>query len=215
MTTPIYFRRIPYFNPRSPHGERLEQGGWGVGGRCISIHALLTESDGCSVSSPKNPCGFQSTLSSRRATSNAASNAINAVVFQSTLSSRRATTSAECAVQCAPSFQSTLSSRRATISGGVALGTTHISIHALLTESDHTNARRHDGRHYFNPRSPHGERRCRSSERAHSEPISIHALLTESDVVGGIYSVVANISIHALLTESDSKYHQIGPIVSV
>ena len=48
-------------------------------------------------------------------------------------------------------------------------------------------------RRYFNPRSPHGERR-------------------DSDI-----TALCNIqiSIHALLTESDSKYHQIGPIVSV
>ena len=46
---------------------------------------------------------------------------------------------------------------------------------------------------YFNPRSPCGERRY--------------------DYIDG--HLVINISIHALLAESDSKYHQIGPIVSV
>lgn len=46
--------------------------------------------------------------------------------------------------------------------------------------------------------------------------ISIHALLTESDLMGAqAAGGKAGISIHALLTESDSKYHQIGPIVSV
>ena len=30
-----------------------------------------------------------------------------------------------------------------------------------------------------------------------------------------LVSLLAPISIHALLAESDSKYHQIGPIVSV
>ena len=48
-------------------------------------------------------------------------------------------------------------------------------------------------RRYFNPRSPHGERPQSAAEAAKT----------------------AAISIHALLTESDSKYHQIGPIVSV
>ena len=50
---------------------------------------------------------------------------------------------------------------------------------------------------------------------AKTQKISIHALLAESDpaVVYCYYSTT--ISIHALLAESDSKYHQIGPIVSV
>ena len=45
--------------------------------------------------------------------------------------------------------------------------------------------------------------------------ISIHALLTESDDYVYDNWPMPQISIHALLTESDSKYHQIGPIVSV
>ena len=48
-------------------------------------------------------------------------------------------------------------------------------------------------RDYFNPRSPCGER-PRLGDYAPGE---------------------LAISIHALLAESDSKYHQIGPIVSV
>ena len=46
--------------------------------------------------------------------------------------------------------------------------------------------------------------------------ISIHALLAESDGRNlGMAQLPRPISIHALLAESDSKYHQIGPIVSV
>ena len=46
--------------------------------------------------------------------------------------------------------------------------------------------------------------------------ISIHALLAESDPYRPVsIRQPRQISIHALLAESDSKYHQIGPIVSV
>ena len=47
------------------------------------------------------------------------------------------------------------------------------------------------------------------------EEISIHALLAESDMAIPADANATIISIHALLAESDSKYHQIGPIVSV
>ena len=93
---------------------------------------------------------------------------------------------------------------------------TAISIHALLAESDSVmlhlvmeeaifqstlSLRRATidippdgaGQVDFNPRSPCGERRLDSCPTIRC----------------------AEISIHALLAESDSKYHQIGPIVSV
>ena len=69
---------------------------------------------------------------------------------------------------------------------------------------------------YFNPRSPHGERRIVRPFTLPNRSISIHALLTESDKGFEMgKTMYKQISIHALLTESDSKYHQIGPIVSV
>ena len=65
---------------------------------------------------------------------------------------------------------------------------------------------------YFNPRSPHGERRCVSGNSRPNRSISIHALLTESDRSGhGPDDVVCRISIHALLTESDVGLHASAP----
>ena len=167
------------FNPRSPHGERPHTHAVQQLGIPISIHALLTESDregygGRSLDhnfNPRSPhgerhgtahlgpysFGFQSTLSSRRATvclevrRNHREISIHALltesddrrfyfsafdlVFQSTLSSRRATRSI-CALQVWNRFQSTLSSRRATPTEDTSSTETEISIHALLTESD-------------------------------------------------------------------------------
>ena len=91
---------------------------------------------------------------------------------------------------------------------------------------------------YFNPRSPCGERPANISATVLPVPfqstlslrratydgdpnedgceISIHALLAESDAEQfALPDERVFISIHALLAESDSKYHQIGPIVSV
>ena len=103
-------------------------------------------------------------------------------------------------------FLSTLSLRRAT--GGCVFFCTpcHISIHALLAESDHPYTKRtclwlisihallaESDRHSlgnslkcfnFYPRSPCGERLPRYRKRALAQSISIHALLAESD---GIY----------------------------
>ena len=87
----------------------------GLSRQTISIHALREESDqetdGCSV----YYCEFQSTLSVRRATSNANSIANTNLTFQSTLSVRRAT-GALGGDMFNLSFQSTLSVRRATCS---------------------------------------------------------------------------------------------------
>ena len=156
----------------------------------ISIHALLTESD--AIDSPTDSCKllFQSTLSSRRATFSSRATT-TPEEFQSTLSSRRATVSASSRLSILILFQSTLSSRRAT---GERAGRDFIQ-------------------RYFNPRSPHGERRYRGHPVQHLSRISIHALLTESD--RGFLSPASSnflISIHALLTESDSRYQvQVAP----
>ena len=148
---------------------------------------------------------FQSTLSSRRATTarrrerRTQNISIHALLTES---DRRRNTGCRCAKQ----FQSTLSSRRATDGVGLLEDVLWISIHALLTESDPVSAPIASARENFNPRSPHGERRGRSPGWPVPRRISIHALLTESDVeqlrtspLGG------HISIHALLTESDGS----------
>ena len=59
---------MDYFYPRSPCGERLENTLRQVVNRCISIHALLAESDHPRTSSRPRNTEFLSTLSLRRAT---------------------------------------------------------------------------------------------------------------------------------------------------
>ena len=206
---------IEDFNPRSPHGERR----------------------GCAR---EYPCRaeFQSTLSSRRATradrsADARSGhfnprsphgerrrrvvelSIRRTEFQSTLSSRRATGS-RCQRRRTIRFQSTLSSRRATYSLRLSVSMWEISIHALLTESDAVLE--------FGDGSSEAFQSTLSSRRATRNRYSVRrrqdifqstlssrrATIRRGKDRGG-----RGISIHALLTESDSKYHQIGPIVSV
>ena len=78
--------------------------------------------------------------------------------FLSTLSLRRATLSGSSRATVLV-FLSTLSLRRATQSGALPQPPPHISIHALLAESDNCrpyHVKRHEN---FYPRSPCGERR--------------------------------------------------------
>ena len=79
----------------------------------------------------------------------------------------------------------------------------HISIHALLAESDIYGklSAMHHG--YFYPRSPCGERLPKQAARQIGQAISIHALLAESDNAAGGFFDSMWISIHALLAESD------------
>ena len=126
-------------------------------------------------------------------------------------------------------FQSTLPSQGAT---GLETGeyiVKQISIHAPLTGSDGHEVQMVWRRSYFNPRSPHRERRRREHVVREAYKISIHAPLTGSDPVYGGWTCDADdfnprsphrerqicasvftpevvISIHAPLTGSDSKY---------
>ena len=79
-----------------------------------------------------------------------------------------------------------------------------ISIHAPRTGSDTTWQYAHTRRKYFNPRSPHGERRdgIDIAERAH---ISIHAPRTGSDAIALPAAPFWTISIHAPRTGSDGS----------
>ena len=93
----------------------------------------------------------------------------------------------------------------------MAIQSIHISIHALLTESDRSallNTQRHSPflstlslrratlaysrllawSAYFYPRSPYGERRHRHAHNLANFSISIHALLTESDEQSASYN---------------------------
>ena len=62
-----------------------------------------------------------------------------------------------------------------------------ISIHAPRTGSDGPPGRTTALRSDFNPRSPHGERLCRTHDIQSSIHISIHAPRTGSDADAGIW----------------------------
>ena len=101
------------FYPRSPCGERRWLRCWQLAACDISIHALLAESDKDSLIDDVSTGGFLSTLSLRRATVEK----VPADVYYQ-------------------AFLSTLSLRRATHHPHHEGDNQHISIHALLAESD-------------------------------------------------------------------------------
>ena len=85
---------------------------------------------------------------------------------------------------------SMLSLRRATFVGLAAHRLRNISIHALLAESDRPSAILFNGKVYFYPRSPCGERPLIFSCYYNTRIISIHALLAESDNLSMLYNAV-------------------------
>ena len=152
-------RYTPYFYPRSPCGERPDNLGTRFCEYCISIHALLAESDLIISVLAFVSIVFLSTLSLRRATDNLGTRfceyciSIHALLaesdyltnyhftviltFLSTLSLRRATWDWFFTGTLDPKFLSTLSLRRATVS-------LYVCAQSVA---------------YFYPRSPCGERR--------------------------------------------------------
>ena len=124
------------FNPRSPHGERL-------------IYV-----DGNDVENK-----FQSTLPARGATVRVADRQ-ESKIFQSTLPARGATIT-DCLSRTTSRFQSTLPARGATTWCSSKLCTAEFQ--STLPARGATRRFRPVGsrRQYFNPRSPHGERRWR------------------------------------------------------
>ena len=85
----------------------------------------------------------------------------------------------------------------------------HISIHALLAESDSSFYPANSQRGHFYPRSPCGERQGSGGHDLLPIVISIHALLAESDPQAFKFlQFKVPISIHALLAESDRS---VGP----
>ena len=81
----------PNFYPRSPCGERRKPEQYGLKWACISIHALLAESDNLRNQRQEHQDIFLSTLSLRRATHSNAISISKGFTFLSTLSLRRAT----------------------------------------------------------------------------------------------------------------------------
>ena len=149
------FKRTANFNPRSPHGERLQSIWHTAGSFHISIHAPRTGSDQLYELGMLSPTQFQSTLPARGATLLMPFTAMLAI-FQSTLPARGATACEAVQVAAMCVFQSTLPARGATR-----------KLLATLSARSH-----------FNPRSPHGERRYRAKTTAarmkHFNPRSPH-----------------------------------------
>ena len=145
------------FNPRSPHGERLCARKEGSHDLQISIHAPRTGSDINMVTKDTTAAQFQSTLPARGATlATCVQLACN--LFQSTLPARGATCYRK-QLRAEWAFQSTLPARGATCAVDQPHAGDGISIHAPRTGSDAPFAGCATSRGYFNPRSPHGERR--------------------------------------------------------
>ena len=122
------------FNPRSPHGERLELAKAQIATEEISIHAPRTGSDEVTAWQMQEFTSFQSTLPARGATG------------------LRTTWTMRCR------FQSTLPARGATPMRVRDRRMVCISIHAPRTGSDSHSLCTIRARRHFNPRSPHGER---------------------------------------------------------
>ena len=111
------------FYPRSPYGERPLTDDVSTGGKIISIHALLTESD-----------------NARPETRPSCAISIHALLTESDYT--HPVTLFICII-----FLSTLSLRRATCSKPAEQTKTFISIHALLTESDANSHGERQGQH--------------------------------------------------------------------
>ena len=172
---------------------------------------------------------FLSTLSLRRATQRFKTQ-MREFLFLSTLSLRRATVNGDVLSSCFGNFypRSPCGERPANAVDQILPG--HISIHALLAESDRPQppkarvlkqflstlslrrattwtVRQWTSPDDFYPRSPCGERLLADLQIRVALDISIHALLAESDSVWGFSDVHPSISIHALLAESDLNAH--------
>ena len=150
--------RKKYFNPRSPHGERLSISRTMRTSTVISIHAPRTGSDQLLNRISDITGQFQSTLPARGATYGALKYVIEHKIFQSTLPARGATTLSGWSYNTL-AFQSTLPARGAT--GSITTFSGSITFQSTLPARGATYTRCADfGLCWnFNPRSPHGERR--------------------------------------------------------
>ena len=148
------------FNPRSPHGERQEKG----------VQALPPRHF-----NPRSPHGERPVQR-------------HAIIWRWTDFNPRSPhgerPQGQGLVSPACKFQSTLPARGATPREICEPVPVPISIHAPRTGSDVRRVRLPcAGRAYFNPRSPHGERRFRPEPVAPTQDISIHAPRTGSDQI--------------------------------
>ena len=160
--------RACYFNPRSPHGERLH-----------SPHVC------------RAAIRFQSTLPARGATLPTGWTVRGQRYFNPRSPHGERPQSRANPQRCWK-FQSTLPARGATLLTRQSAGASVISIHAPRTGSDATDGRCTTIARHFNPRSPHGERLVACEESQAVTIISIHAPRTGSD--GGWIEAARNLS---------------------
>ena len=214
------------FYPRSPCGERHDQKSTVHAPVCISIHALLAESDAIYPSStPPKSISIHALLAEsdrKRRSENrkhhiisihallAESDVVDTLklarpmLFLSTLSLRRATPSVFLII-AAIRFLSTLSLRRATISCRQILVTLRYSFLSTLSlrRATQNHLLRTIPRIDFYPRSPCGERQ-RGEIDANSQQEFLSTLsLRRATMTDGSICLDSKISIHALLAESD------------
>ena len=148
------------FYPRSPCGERLFHFNHTILIQCISIHALLAESD-ATAAPGITACHIISI------------HALLAESDQSRVVSR----------QTVQRFLSTLSLRRATYAPlWYNYSIAHFYPRSPCGERRHCCSRHNCLSHYFYPRSPCGERPIAGRITSNGTKISIHALLAESDI---------------------------------
>ena len=227
MIHPLLCNAKSNFYPRSPCGERRKYHTADRVRACISIHALLAESDVARNDSTRWTYQFLSTLSLRRATAGSArgissrtaisihallaeSDTVQIIVvimhtlFLSTLSLRRATV-VNNIVFVPGKFLSTLSLRRATSADYSCHNAHLISIHALLAESDREPTALRTPHHRF--LSTLSLRRATSHLSMCNTPLEYfypRSPCGERLFCVGFSSGAKAISIHALLAESDT-----------
>ena len=146
----------------------------------ISIHALLAESDPAVIKNRTAFSVFLSTLSLRRATLDISMDPTFSRYFypRSPCGERH-----PAPVARGPDAHISIHALLAESDGANRFphAPPEISIHALLAESDPRDCPASSPRLYFYPRSPCGERLSGSKARQATQAISIHALLAESD----------------------------------
>ena len=195
-----------YFNPRSPHGERLEVTEVDMQIILISIHAPRTGSDTRrrhtstqqSDFNPRSPHGERpaacnppaglSPISIHAPRTGSDLQASRSGVPKSAISIHAPRTGSDSGIvmpqgRTRGGFQSTLPARGATTDGDAQAPPRKLSIHAPRTGSDCTLADVVRGTADFNPRSPHGERQERRVHHQRHDHISIHAPRTGSDQI--------------------------------
>ena len=169
----------------------------------ISIHALLAESDVVNALKLTDTMLFLSTLSLRRATSRLHYSDLSRLRFLSTLSLRRATW-LRCWKLAARDISIHALLAESDVTDAInGCNPDFISIHALLAESDNCTSIGRPKRLYFYPRSPCGERPNSQKEKNTGHEFLSTLSLRRATVARQWDDQNGYISIHALLAESD------------